>query len=264
MVTATDTLRRSSGYHALVGVGLLSYGLVHLIIAWIALQVAFSGGGGGGGDASQQGALRQLAQQPLGLVLLWAMAVGLFALCLWQIVEAIIGRSGLKPSKKLRKRISSAARAVVYLLLGLTAARIALGAGSNGQGEETLSARLMSVPFGRLLLAAVGVAVIAVGVSQVVKGVKHKFTEDLDGGREATALRLGTAGYCAKGVALGIIGLLFMWAAWSYDPKKAGGMDAALATLQGQPFGAVLLTAMALGIAAFGLYCFYWARHARY
>ena len=261
MVTATDTLRRSPRYHALVGVGLLSYGLVHLIIAWIALQVAFAGGG----DASQQGALRQLSRQPLGVALLWAMAVGLFALCLWQVVEAVVGRTGLKPSKKLRKRISSAVRSVVYLVLGLTAARIASGSGSSsGQGEETLSARLLSVPFGRLLLAAVGVAVIAVGVSQVVKGVKHKFTEDLDGGREATALKLGTVGYCAKGVALAIIGLLFCWAAWSYDPKKAGGMDAALAALREQPFGTALLTAMALGIAAFGLYCFYWARHAKY
>jgi hypothetical protein len=259
MAPGTDTVRRSTGYRTLVAVGLASYGLVHLILAWIALQVAF---GGGGGDASEQGALKQLAQNPLGIVLLWAMTVGLLAACVWQIVEAVVGRGGDTSTKK---RLSSVGRAVVYLLIGISAARVASGGGSSsGQGEETLSARLMSVPFGRVLVAAVGIAVIIVGITQIRKGVKRKFTEDLSGSTPQSALKLGTAGYCAKGVALAIIGLLFGWAAWTYDPKKAGGMDAALATLRAQPLGAGLLTAMALGIAAFGVYCFYWARNAKY
>ena len=259
MATGTDTVRRSTSYRALVAVGLASYGLVHLILAWIALQVAF---GGGGGDTSEQGALKQLAQHPLGIVLLWAMAVGLLAACVWQVVEAIVGRGGDTSTKK---RLSSIGRAAVYLLIGITAARVATGGGSSsGQGEETLSARLMSVPFGRVLVAAVGLAVIIVGITQIRKGVKRKFTEDLSGRTPSAALKFGTVGYCAKGVALAIIGLLFGWAAWSYDPKKAGGMDAALSTLRAQPLGAGLLTAMALGIAAFGLYCFYWARNAKY
>ena len=260
MASTTATLRRSSGYHALVGVGLLSYGLVHLVLAWIALHVAFTGSG----DASQQGALRQLTQQPLGVTLLWAMAVGLLVLAVWQIIEATVGRAGQTSARRVRRRLSSAGRALVYLVIGVSAARVASGSGSSGQNEETVSARLMSVPFGRILVAAVGVAVLSVGISQIVKGVKRKFTEDLSGSVGQGALRLGTFGYCAKGVALGIIGLLFGWAAWSYDPKKAGGMDAALATLRAQPFGIVLLSVMALGIASFGLYCFYWARHAKY
>ena len=39
-------------------VGLASYGLLHLVIAWIALQLVF----GKRGEASQQGALSQLAR----------------------------------------------------------------------------------------------------------------------------------------------------------------------------------------------------------
>ena len=58
--------------------------------------------------------------------------------------------------------------------------------------------------------------------------------------------------------------MLFGWAAITYDPKKAGGMDAALSTIRDQPFGTVLLVIMALGIACFGVYCFVWARKARY
>ena len=41
----------------------------------------------------------------------------------------------------------------------------------------------MSVPFGRVLVVAVGIAILAVGISQIVKGVRRKFvTDDLDGG----------------------------------------------------------------------------------
>jgi hypothetical protein len=76
--------------------------------------------------------------------------------------------------------------------------------------------------------------------------------------------RLGSVGYIAKGIALAIVGVLFGWAAFTYDPEKAGGMDAALATIKNQPAGTVLLVAMAVGIACFGVYCFAWARFARY
>jgi hypothetical protein len=106
--------------------------------------------------------------------------------------------------------------------------------------------------------------VIAVGISQIVKGVKQNFTEDLDHAVSQSVRRLGTVGYCAKGVALSIIGGLFGYAALTYDPDKAGGLDAALATIRDQPFGTVLLVIMALGIACFGVYCFVWARFARY
>jgi len=254
-------VRRSQGYHVAVGVGLVSYGLLHVVLAWLALQVAF----GKKGDASHQGALGQLAQQPLGVALLWVMAIGLFTLTIWQALEATIGRDEPGRDSRPRRRIASAGRAVVYLALGILAIGVATGSGSkSGQGEETLSARLMAVPFGRVLVAAVGAAVIAVAVAQVVKGVKQKFTEDLRSGASLGVRRLGTTGYCAKGASLAVIGLLFGWAAITYDPKKAGGMDAALTTVRDQPFGDVLLVVIALGIACFGVYCFVWARHARY
>ena len=241
-------VRRSRPYHVLVGVGLVSYGLLHLVIAWIALQLVF----GKRGDASQQGALSQLARQPIGAGLLWVMALGLFTLTVWQAVEATIGRDQGDRDGRMRRRLRSAGRAVVYLALGVLAIGVAIGSGSkSGKGEETLSAKLMSVPFGQVLVAAVGAAVIAVGIAQIVKGVKQKFTEDLDRGVPPAVLRLGTVGYCVKGIALSIIGGLFLWAAVTYDPKKAGGMDAALTTVRDQPFGTVLLAIMAAGIACF-------------
>jgi hypothetical protein len=122
----------------------------------------------------------------------------------------------------------------------------------------------MAVPFGRALVAVVGGVVIGIGIAQIVKGVKQNFLEDLDPGAPPGVRRLGTVGYCARGVALAIIGVLFGWAAITYDPDKAGGMDDALSTIRDQPFGSILLTIMAAGLACFGVYCFFWARMARY
>jgi hypothetical protein len=254
-------VRRSRPYHALIGIGLVSYGLLHLVLAWLAIQLVLWKRA----EASSEGALSQLGKQPLGGVLLWVMAIGLFTLTLWQAVEATIGRDAPSRDSRLRRRLMSAGRAIFYLALGVLAVAVATGGGSgSGDGEETLSAKLMAVPFGRVLVAAVGAAVIAVGIAQIIKGVKQNFIEDLDGRAPQAVRRLGTVGYCAKGIAFAIIGGLFIWAAISYDPDKAGGMDAALSTIRGQPFGTVLLTIMAIGIACFGVYCFFWARMARY
>ena len=61
-------------------------------------------------------------------------------------------------------------------------------------------------------------------------------------------------------VAYAIVGILVLVAAITFDPNKAGGLDDALRTLAAQPFGAVLLVIVALGLAAYGVYCFFEAR----
>lgn len=97
---------QSKPFRVLLTVGLVAYGVVHILIGWIALQIAWSGlgsgTGGGGAEASQQGALAEMAGQPFGAVLLWITAIGLFALAIWQIVEVIwviaTGRRGSSAS----------------------------------------------------------------------------------------------------------------------------------------------------------------------
>jgi hypothetical protein len=260
---ADDQLRQNRGYRVLVTVGLVSWGVVHLLVAWITLRVAW----GGGGDASQQGALKTLAHTGAGPVLLVVVGLGMFTLAVWQTSEAVFGHGRVAAQAdeqhRLRKRLSSAGRALVYLALAVSAVRLVLGAGSSGGQEQGLTARLMGAPLGRILVLLVAAAILAVGVTQVVRGVRQKFREDLTGTPSRATFWLGTAGYVAKGIALGVVAGLFGWAALSYDSKKAGGLDEALHTVRSQPTGPVLLTALALGFAAFGLFCFVWARNAR-
>jgi hypothetical protein len=55
-------------------------------------------------------------------------------------------------------------------------------------------------------------------------------------------------------VALGVVGGLLSYAALTFHRQKAQGLDAALQTILAQPFGRVLVTAVALGFVAFGLF----------
>ncbi len=254
----------SKPFRVLLTVGLICYGVVHILIGWIALQIAWSSRGESQ-EASKKGALAELSGQPFGAALLWIVVVGLFALTIWQGIEAIWGHRD-RPAgiKRIRKRIGSAGRAVSYAVIAIAAISTAAGSASSGDAsEESLSARLMSNAFGRLVVIAIGIAIIVLGVRLARRGIKKKFTEDLAGGVDQNVVRLGQAGYIVKGIAFAIVGGLFGWAGITYDAKKAGGLDDALRTVHNAPFGAVLLTLMALGLIAFGIYCFFWARHPK-
>lgn len=254
--------RRSPLGRWLVTTGLVAYGLVHLLIGWVAGQLAW---GRSDEEASQRGALQELADKPLGGVLLWVVAIGLFALVLWQTLEAAAGHRALHGARRAAKRLSSVARAVVYLALGISAATTAAGSSSGGSGEEQgVTARLLAEPFGRVLVTAAGLIIIAVGVYHVYKAFTANFTYDLAPDVPPATVTLGRVGYAAKGVALSIAGALVGWAAVGYDPDKAGGLDTALRTVRDQPAGPVLLTLIAAGIACFGIYCFVWSRHAEH
>lgn len=245
----------------LARVGILSYGLVYAITGWIALQLAFSGGSGE--EASTTGALRELASQGFGTVLLWIVVVGLAAMALWQLASTFVGETWMDSSDRKFEQAKHVGRAIVYGVLSFQAFRIVSG-GSSGGGsqEESLTATLLGAPGGRFIVGAIGLAIIAIGVYQVRSGVTKDFTKKLAGADQKT-VRLGQVGYIAKGVTLATVGGLFGWAAMTADPENAGGMDQALQTLRQQSYGMWLLAAIGLGFVAYGIFCFFWARHPR-
>lgn len=264
---AGDTARRaadSKPLEALARVGLIAYGVVHLLVGWIALQVAW---GGSGENADQSGALQTLAQQPFGPALLWLIAVGLVALAIWQASEAIWGFQGGDAKKRWRRRVTAGAKAVVYLLLAISAARYAMGSGqSSSQSQQSTTSGVLGLPFGQALVVLVALIVIAVGVTHVRKAYTKKFLKEVDTSSMSptarrTITRLGQVGYAAKGAALAVVGLLLGYAAVTYDPDKARGLDGAMRTIAAQPFGQFLLTAVALGFVAFGIFAFAQARY---
>lgn len=257
--TDVRTASRRAGDHPALEtaarVGYFVNGVLHIVIGIIALQLAF---GGKGSSADQSGALGALADNALGLVTLWVAVVAWLGLAVWQVTEAVSG--GWETSDRLK----AAAKAVVYLALSWTAFRFASGSGSSSRKQSRdFTASLMEKPAGQWLVAAVGLAIVGVGVYHVVKGWKRKFLEDLETQPGEWIVKAGRIGYIAKGVALAIVGALFVLAAVRHKPSEASGLDGALRNLLGAPGGEVLLGLVALGLVAFGVYSFGRARHAR-
>jgi|SRR3954451_304157 hypothetical protein len=253
--------QHSSLLDAGVRFGMLVYGVVHLIVAWLAVQLAL---GEQGQNASQKGAMRTLAKQPFGTLLLWLVAIGMFLLVLWRVIEVLVGHQEYEGGKRWRRRAVSAFKAVVYGYIGVTALRFALDAGSSSSSNYTST--LMDQPYGRWLVGGVGAAIIVYGLSYARRGWTEKFMENLDArgtiGDAGTAYRwVGKIGYIAKGVAFCVVGGLFVAAAVNHDAKKSGGLDDALHTVLQQPFGPFLLILIAVGIGCYGLFCFARARH---
>jgi hypothetical protein len=250
----------------LTRMGFVGYGLLHLAVAWLAVQIAL---GNRGAEGDQAGAFRTLAAQPFGKALLIAVIVGLAAMALWQLLLAMVGHREERGLSRTAERVSSAARAVIYAALAWTAARVVVGAAtSSADQQESATAGIMAHPAGQWLAGLAGLAVIAVGVGMAYYGARRKFCKRLMISRMSRRTRqvaswLGQTGYVAKGIAFAIVGLLLLDAAITHNPSKSRGLDAALRTLVEQPFGVVLLIATAIGFAAFGIYCFFQAKYRK-
>ena len=246
-----------------VRIGMVAYGIVNLMIAWIAAELAL---GNSSGKASSQGALHKLAQQPFGGTLVWLVAFGMVLLVIWRLLEAALGHRDEEGSKRMRKRAVSAGKAAIYGAVGISAFKVATGSGSSGKGGQSTTSKIMDWPGGTWIIGLVGVAIVAYGLNNIRRAWTEKFREHLSaegqGGDAGKAyIWFGKIGYMAKGAAFIVIGGLFVYAATSHKPKKAGGLDDALHKVLQQPYGPVLLMVIAAGIACYGLFCFARARH---
>jgi hypothetical protein len=230
--------------------GYAASGVLHLLLAWVTVQLAWTSGGE---QADQQGALAQLAGNGLGKALLWVLVVGFVLLALWQVTDAVAWGEAADRAK-------AAGKAVVYAVLAWTTVSVLTSGSGGGSGGQT--AGLMSSGAGRVLIGLVGVGVVVVGGYHVVKGWKQTFLQDLESSPAPWVRTAGRVGYIGKGAALAVVGVLLVVAAVQSDPEKAQGLDGALHALADLPFGAVLLTLVALGFAAYGVYAFGRARHA--
>lgn len=240
----------------LARLGFLAKGAVYLTVGILALQAAV---GSGGQTTDTQGAVRVIAQQPFGQVLLALLALGLISYGLWRFVQAALNPAGRSGAKALVTRGGFAVSGVIHVALAVTALGLLFGSGSGGSSEQSLTARLLAVPFGRWLVGAVGLAIIASGLVQLGKAYRASFRRALKLGEmrplERTwATRAGRVGYAARGVVFCLTGVFFIQAALQSDASEARGLDGALQTLQAQPYGPYLLGVVALGFILYGVY----------
>lgn len=253
----------SKPVRVLARAGLVAYGVVWLLVAALAAQVAL----GKGGDADKAGALEALAAAGPGAALLWLITVGLVALVVWQLAEAIWGdRHVSAPGRRLWRRVIHIGEAIAFGVLAYSAGKIA-AAGGDTPEKSTAPTSLFGIG-GRGLVGALGVGVLVVAAVLIYRGINKSFLQDLDlseaDARAArVATRLGQIGFPALGFAFATIGLLLLIAAFRNDPQQQVGLDAGLKTLAAQPYGPYLLLLLAAGVACYGVYCLFDARYRK-
>jgi hypothetical protein len=262
---AARVAKHSDTLEVLARLGFVGFGVTHLLLAWIAVQIAF---GRPPSEGDQIGAFAVLRQHPVGTVLLAIVAVGLTATALWQALEAAVGHGHEESAAKVRERLFSAARALGYGLFAFYAAKLVVhpAAPRAAADKQQAAGTLLSVPGGQWLVGAVGIVVVAVGLGLAWYGLTRHFERHLrtgsmtESGRHALGL-LGAVGYTAKAVAYTLAGVLVVVAAVNYDPSQSSGLDAALRTLTRYGWGHGLLLLIATGVAAYGLFAIAQARY---
>lgn len=255
-----EQAERSETLDHLVRAGMVAYGVVHLLLGWLCVQLAL---GGPNEDASTDGALHTLARQPFGRTMVAAVALGMLLLVVWRVVEAGFGHRG-EGDERTRKRLVSLGKAVVYGAIGVTAVKVVLGSASGRSGGWT--ATVMGWPGGQWLVALVGLGVLAYAANLVRSGLTRKFAEGIDAeGRAGDSGRayvlVGQVGHVGKGVSLGLLGLLTVVAGVTHRSGKGGGLDQALQQVLQEPYGAWLIALVGVGLWCFGAFCFVRARH---
>lgn len=253
-----QTSEASSGALELLSrIGYAARGVVYLIVGGLAVAAAL---GRGGETTDTHGALEKILQQPLGGLLLAILAAGLVGFAIWRLAQSLLDadRHGTD-AKALAIRAGLFVSAVLHGALALFAVRLIFAAGARSSGDapaQDWTASLMAQPYGRWLVGAVGAAVIAAGVAQMVKGWTADFAKrfDMDARDLRWAAPVSRFGLIARGIVFAIIGGFLIVAALQADSEQVVGLKGALDALRAQPYGAWLLALVAAGLFAFGAY----------
>jgi hypothetical protein len=249
---------------ALARAGLAARGVIYLIIGVLAVQVALDYSHR---QADRSGAVRLVASTPLGSVALWLLVIGFAGMALWRLSQAIWG--GPEPeSRKASKRLAALARAVFYAAVTISILEFAIGLGapsSSDKQSKDLTATALHHAGGQVIVVSAGLCFIGGGLYLAYRAWKKKFRKHLRMGTTSPAVRsvverLGQAGGIARGVIFATAGVFLVIAGIQASPSRAKGIDSALRALTRTPVGPWLLVAVAIGLAAFGVYSFCEAR----
>jgi hypothetical protein len=264
-VTAATEARRvaeSTWVDRAARVGLVAKGAMYALIAVLAVKIALRVDGE---SADQEGAVRTVAAQPFGRVLVAALALGFAAYAVWRLTQAVVCPGGKEGASAAFARVSYLVRAGVYSILCYTTIRLLVGLGASTD-EASMTARLLALPIGVPLVIAVGLVFLLAAYRQARSGLRRSFRDGIDrmaGEPERWLVAVGVVGHLARTVVFGLVGVFLLRAALTFDPDEAVGFDGALREIAAGRFGTALLLVMATGLACYAGYTLVLARVGR-
>jgi hypothetical protein len=264
-LSPAERAARSSWIGWLGRIGFATQGMCFVIIAVLALELAF---GKSGRLTDPRGAFVVLADGGWTRVLLVFLAIGFGGYSIWRFAQAIFDRGGMGSSPGgLGRRAIQFGQAILYALLTASAVRILTGAHPHG-GPKRAAAGILGWPGGPWIVGAIGAAVGIVAAVNFYWGLSGRFMEslsqsELDGRSERLLKFVGTVGFVALGLVLAVVSWFMLKAAIDYNAGKVVSLGGAMARLARAGYGGWLLTAVAVGLLAYGIFGLLQARYHR-
>jgi Domain of Unknown Function (DUF1206) len=196
----------------------------------------------------------------------WILVIGFLGLAVWRFVQAAVKRLNLTEGHRIRAFVYGVGYAIAFFATLMFVVHGTKPAAGDPSARD-YTAQALSLDGGRVIVAFAGIALVVIGVVMAVRGFGAEFTRHLRMGwmsrsTQDAVVRLGQAGYVARGVVLVGIGIAAVDAAVTYDAAKAKGVDGVLRSFAQSPFGPWLLILVALGLIAFGILSFFEAKCA--
>ena len=144
-------------------------------------------------------------------------------------------------------RVGYAAKAVIYVLIGVLALRLALGEGGRLTDSSGALQTLVSQPFGIVLMALIGIGILAYSGWEITQAVI-----DSKGKGSGPAGWASRALSMVKGAVYGLVGVQALRLVLGSRQSSDGADDYAQTAME-FPLGDVLLMLVGVGIAAYGI-----------
>ncbi len=253
-------------FEGLARVGYASRGVIYALIGVLALRLA---DGVAAPRPNQQGAMQQIAQQQFGKALLLLVAIGLGGYALWRLAQALVGHTPEYGEHSKLDRIGAVGSGLAYAAFCLLAIGVLRGTAGNSSAQpKRTTADVLGWPAGRELVMGAGVLFLGIGIYQAYLGLSKKFLEysktaQMSEGVLKAFTALGRVGLVSRAVAFALIGIFVLKAAIDHTPKDAVGIDGALAQLTQESYGTTMLSVVAAGLIAFGIYSIADARYRK-
>jgi hypothetical protein len=237
--------------------GFAGKGVFYFVLGLTAATLATNPGSNS--DASGQGAINSLAQQPFGTALVIALALGLTGYAGFRFFRAFVPPADDYDLPEPVARGATAFRGLIYGGLAWLAWRQALTGRSGeggGQTEQELTARLLELPFGVPLVVVGGIVIIGVGCylgwqAVTLDPLEQTNLAGVSPGRRRVYEWVARGGSAGRALVYLLVGGFLIRAALQFDPSEGVGLDGALQEVAETPVGPFLLGLVGLGLVLY-------------
>lgn len=246
---------KSEKFSWFVRLGYLARGLTYMLLGYLALETT-----GGDVEGGSSGVFDMLQEVPLGVPLLWVIAVGMLSYAAYKFLSGFANIYNRDDDLKGGlHRIGDVASGVAHTILAVAAYQFAIGAkNSADDSTQERASTVMSYDMGGIVIGIIGLGFLVGGFIQAKKAWDLGFMKRISGRAPGWICHIGRAGHAARAVVFALIGWSLVKAAWFSSSSQVKGLGEAIASLKDSGF---VYTLVAVGLILFGVFSIITSRY---